>query len=116
MQPGTRQDQELYNQILAAFAVLADQRRDRLSKAGTTLPAVMWAMLFVSILITMSYAVAMVVRPSPASTMMLCVLAVLIGLVLSVMVAMNAPFGGGLGVQPNDMVALLDEFDIMVGR
>ncbi|MDZ7712878.1 MAG: DUF4239 domain-containing protein [Rhodovibrio sp.] len=116
LQPETRQEQELYNQILAGFAVLADQRRDRLSKAGTTLPAVMWATLFVSILITMSYAVAMVVRPSPASTMMLCVLAVLIGLVLSVMVAMNAPFGGGLGVQPNDMIALLDEFDLMVSR
>jgi hypothetical protein len=116
LEPETRREQELYSQMLTGFSIMADQRRDRLSKAGTTLPAVMWAMLFVSILITMSYAVAMGVGTSPATIAMLCVLAVLIGLVLSVMVAMNAPFGGGLGVQPNDMVALLDEFDIMVSR
>jgi hypothetical protein len=64
----------------------------------------------------MSYAVAMGVGTSPASAAMLCVLAVLIGLVLSVMVAMNAPFGGGLGVEPNDMRALLSEFETMAGR
>lgn len=116
LQPETRREQALYNHILAGFADMADQRRDRLSKAGTTLPAVMWGMLFISILITMSYAVAMGVGTSPATVAMLCVLAVLIGLVLSVMVAMNAPFGGGLGVQPNGMVALLDEFDVMVSR
>ena len=56
------------------------------------------------------------VGTSPATVAMLCVLAVLIGLVLSVMVAMNAPFGGGLAVQPTDLVALLDELDIMAGR
>ena len=116
LEPKTRREQALYAQMLSGFAVMADQRRDRLSKAGTTLPAVMWAMLFVGILITMSYAVAMGVGTSPASAAMLCVLAVLIGLVLSVMVAMNAPFGGGLGVEPNDMRALLSEFEIMAGR
>jgi NADH:ubiquinone oxidoreductase subunit 6 (subunit J) len=116
LEPETRREQQLYAQMLDGFAIMADQRRDRLSKAGTTLPAVMWAMLFVSILITMSYAVAMGGGTSPVSAAMLCVLAVLIGLVLSVMVAMNSPFGGGLGVQPSDMTALLAEFDIMVSR
>ena len=116
LEPGSDRDVQLYQQMLTGFATLADGRRDRLGKAGTTLPAVMWAMLFVSILITMSYAVAMGAGTSAASAAMLCGLAVLIGLVLSVMVAMNAPFGGGLGVQPNDMIALFDEFDVMVSR
>lgn len=116
LNPETGRDEQLYQQILAGLAILADNRRDRLSKAGTTLPAVMWGMLFVGILITMSYAVSMVGGTSPASTVMLGALAVLIGLVLSIMVAMNAPFGGGLGVQPTDMLALLNEFDTMASR
>jgi hypothetical protein len=56
------------------------------------------------------------VGTTPAFATMLCALAVLIGLVVSIMVAMNSPFGGGLGVQPNDMTALLAEFDMMIGR
>jgi hypothetical protein len=116
LQPETRREQQLYAEMLDGFATFADQRRDRLSKAGNTLPPVMWVMLFVSILITMSYAVVMGVGTTPAFATMLCALAVLIGLVVSIMVAMNSPFGGGLGVQPNDMTALLAEFDMMIGR
>ena len=41
LEPETMREPELYNQMLAGFSIMADQRRDRLSKAGTTLPAVM---------------------------------------------------------------------------
>lgn len=111
MTPKTPREVSAYRQVLDSLDTMADRRRDRLSKSGTNLPATMWTLLFASIVITLGYAVLMPTRPTQGTWGMLAALAVLIGLVLSVMVALNAPFGGGLAIGSTEIESLLDEFD-----
>jgi hypothetical protein len=108
-EPTTEGQKALHREMLAAFNRALQARRERVDSVGTGLPGVMWMIIVVGAVISISACYFFRVEDVRLHGILVVLLAVLIGLVITMTVVMNHPFRGGLGLSPEPYQLVYDQ-------
>jgi hypothetical protein len=100
-EPSGGQQLLLHRQQLDSAKSVLDQRRLRLFAAQTGLPSVIWAVILVGSAVIVVFAYLMGTPNFRAHVAMTAMLGASIGLVVFIIVAMDYPFSGGIGIGPD---------------
>jgi hypothetical protein len=100
LNPQNSRESEVYAKALDQLDELGNARRVRLLASRTTIPPVLWLTLLAGGGITIGFSYFFGTENERAHALMTVSLAVLIGLGLYVIVAMDAPFTGGVAISP----------------
>jgi len=104
VRPKNLEDLALYQHALRLLTVIADNRGERLDSADGSVPILLWFVLIVGGIITLSYPAFFGATNRLAQTLMTATLAALVALALLLALAMDYPFAGDdkISVQPFD--------------
>jgi hypothetical protein len=108
--PATGSDLVLVTEILHQLDLVGQARRTRLVTAAGIVPGIVWAVLFVGALVTISFTFFFGTENLRAQTMMTGALSVLIFSGLLTVVVIDHPFAGPVKVRPEALVAVLEDF------
>lgn len=108
-EPATEGQKLLHAETLAAYnrAVLA--RRLRVDAVGTGLPGIMWVIIIVGAMISVSACYFFRVQDPWLHATLVVMLTVLIGLVIAMTVAMSHPFRGDIGLTADPYQLVYDQ-------
>jgi uncharacterized membrane protein YraQ (UPF0718 family) len=101
----------LYNNELERLQELGGARRARLLEADQGLPAILWAVLLVGGVITVSFTYLFGLRSTVVHVLMVAALAFVIGLVLFTVAALDYPFRGDVRIGPEAFKQVLGRFE-----
>jgi uncharacterized membrane protein YraQ (UPF0718 family) len=101
----------LYNNELERLQDLGGARRARLLEADQGLPAILWAVLLVGGVITVSFTYLFGLRSTVVHVLMVAALALVIGLVLFTVAALDYPFRGDVRIGPEAFKQVLGRFE-----
>jgi hypothetical protein len=101
----------LYNNELERLQELGGARRARLLEADQGLPAILWAVLLVGGVITVSFTYLFGLRSTVVHVLMVAALALVIGLVLFTVAALDYPFRGDVRIGPEAFEQVLGRFE-----
>jgi uncharacterized membrane protein YraQ (UPF0718 family) len=101
----------LYNNELERLQELGGARRARLLEADQGLPAILWAVLLVGGVITVSFTYLFGLRSTTVHVLMVAALALVIGLVLFTVAALDYPFRGDVRIGPEAFEQVLGRFE-----
>ncbi len=104
-----RDDGVMLSEILSQLDQLTQARRARLNDSSGFVPPVLWVVLYVGAVVTVSFTFFFGTPNVRAQTAMTGLLTFLIGLSLLVVVAIDRPFGGWHRVTPRELQAVLQE-------
>src|SRR4030095_11605023 len=108
-EPATEGQKILHAETLRAYNVLIQSRRLRLDAVGTGLPTVMWAVIVIGAFIGLSASFFFKVADVRLHRIEILLLAVFIGLVIFMIVALDRPFRGDLGVKADPYQLVYDQ-------
>jgi cation transport regulator ChaB len=97
-EPATEGQKILHAETLHAYNLLIQTRRLRLDAVSTGLPNVMWAVIVIGAFISLSASFFFRVEDVRLHCIEVLLLAVFIGLVIFMIVALDRPFRGDLGI------------------
>lgn len=103
--------QDVHDQVLAAINAAQNDRDTRISEDSTGINGLMWAVLVAGAVITVAFTFLFGFKHDVMQLLMTGSLALLIGLVLFLTVALNYPYRGGISVQPEAFHAAMREFN-----
>jgi hypothetical protein len=109
--PQTERERIIFGKIVDTLTNLDDARRGRLLAARTSLPGPLWFSLVMGAVITIGFSYLFGLKNAIAHTVITILLAASIGLGLFLIVALDRPFSGGLGVSPEAFTAVLENWD-----
>jgi uncharacterized membrane protein YraQ (UPF0718 family) len=109
LHPADEAQTVLYDNLLQRLHELGDARRTRLLQAEEGLPAILWAVLLVGGAITVGFTYLFGLQSTTVHVLMVAALALVIGLVLFTVAALDYPFKGDIRIGP-------DAFDKVLGR
>ncbi len=101
----------LYDNELERLHELGDARRARLLQAEEGLPAILWAVLLVGGVITVGFTYLFGLRSTTVHVLMVAALALVIGLVLFTVAALDYPFRGDVRIGPEAFEQVLGRFE-----
>jgi hypothetical protein len=101
----------LYDNELERLHELGDARRARLLEAEEGLPAILWAVLLVGGAITVGFTYLFGLRSTTVHMLMVAALALVIGLVLFTVAALDFPFRGDVRIGPEAFEQVLGRFE-----
>ena len=101
----------LYDNLLQRLHELGDARRARLLEAEEGLPAILWAVLLVGGVITVGFTYLFGLRSTAVHVLMVAALALVIGLVLFTVAALDYPFRGDVRIGPEAFEQALGSFE-----
>lgn len=101
----------IYDHVLQGVHDLGDARRARLLKADEGLPAILWTVLIMGGIITVSFTYLFGLRSTTVHTLMVAALALTIALVLFTIGALDYPFRGDVRVGPGAFQSVLERFE-----
>jgi hypothetical protein len=107
--PTTKAQAVLYDNELQRLHDLADARRSRLLQDNEGLPAILWAVLLVGGVIEVGFTYLFGLQSTTVHVLMVAALALIIGLVLFTVAALDYPFKGDVRIGP-------DAFEQVLGR
>jgi Protein of unknown function (DUF4239) len=110
-EPRTVAGQELYAEGLDQVQRLADARRTRLVAAEESLPTVLWVVLVVGGMVTVSFAYLFGLEQTGAHALMVASLAGVIALVLFTIGVLDHPFSGGARIGTSAFELVLNRFE-----
>jgi hypothetical protein len=110
MNPDTEAGQVLYEQGLERVHDLADARRDRLVEAREGIPGILWVVLVVGAFITVGFTYLFGLDDTTTHTLMVAMLALIIGLVLFTIGSLEYPFRGDVHLGPDAFELVLKRF------
>jgi hypothetical protein len=110
MNPDTEAEQVLYDQGLERVHDLADARRDRLVEAREGIPSILWAVLVVGAIVTVGFTYLFGIDSTTTHTLMVALLAFVIGLVLFTIGSLEYPFSGDARLGPDAFELVLKRF------
>jgi hypothetical protein len=99
--PGNLHQQVLHLRELDTMKTLLDQRRLRKFAADSGLQPVIWAVILVGSVLIVAFAYLMGMVNFRAHLVMTALVGASIGLVIFIIVAMDYPFRGGMGIGPD---------------
>jgi hypothetical protein len=108
-EPVTEGQKLLHGETLRAYNQLIQARRLRLDAVGTRLPAVMWAVIVVGAFISLSASFFFKVEDARLHITEVLLLAVFIGLVIFMILALDRPFRGDLGIRADPYQLVYDQ-------
>jgi Protein of unknown function (DUF4239) len=107
-EPSTEGQKLLHGEALRAFNLLIQTRRERLDAASTSLPGVMWAVVLVGAIIGLCSTFFFKVEDVRLHGILVTLLAVFMGLVIFMILALDHPFEGDLGIGPQPYQLIYD--------
>lgn len=108
-EPTTEGQKILHAETLRAFNELIKSRRQRLDAVGTGLPSVMWGVVLGGAFIGLSAAFFFKVPDARLHLIQVLLLAVFIGLVIFMILALDRPFRGDLGIKADSYQLIYDQ-------
>ena len=108
--PHTKAEQVLYDQGFERVHDLADARRDRLVEARQGIPLILWVVLVVGAIVTVSFTYLFGMDSNTTHTLMVAALALVIGLVLFTIGSLEYPFAGDVQLSPEAFYQVLGRF------
>jgi hypothetical protein len=105
-EPVTEGQKLLHGETLRAYNLLIQARRQRLDAVGTGLPKIMWAVIVLGAFISLSSSFFFKVEDARLHIIEVLLLAVFIGLVIFMILSLDRPFRGdlGIGAEPYQLV------------
>jgi hypothetical protein len=97
-QPSTEAEKILHAETLSAYNLLITTRRLRLDAVGTGLPGVLWTVVLAGALIGLAASFFFRVDDVRLHTTLVVLLALFVALVIFVILALDRPFRGDLGI------------------
>jgi len=107
-EPTTEGQKLLHSETLRAYNSMIQARRLRLDAVGTGLPSVMWLVILVGAIISLSASFFFKVEDARLHGIQVTLLATFIGLVIFMILALDRPFRGDLGVKPEPYQLIYD--------
>jgi hypothetical protein len=107
-EPTTEGQKILHAEALHAYNNMIQARRLRLDAVGTGLPGVMWIVIAVGALISLTGTFFFKVEDVRLHAILVTLLAMFIGLVIFMTLALDRPFRGDLGVRPDPYQLIYD--------
>jgi hypothetical protein len=111
LHPTTDAQTVLYDNLLGRLHELGDARRARLLQAEEGLPAILWVVLLVGGTITVGFTYLFGLQSTTVHVLMVAALALVIGLVLFTVAALDYPFRGDISIGPDAFEQTLDSFE-----
>jgi len=111
LHPTTDARTVLYDNLLQRLHELGDARRARLLQAEEGLPAILWVVLLVGGTITVGFTYLFGLQSTTVHVLMVAALALVIGLVLFTVAALDYPFRGDISIGPDAFEQTLDSFE-----
>ena len=108
-QPATESQTVLHAEALHAYNNMIEARRLRLDAVGTSLPGVMWIVIVLGAAISLSAAFFFKMDDVRLHGILVTLLATFIGLVIFVILALDNPFRGDLGLGPEPYQLIYDQ-------
>ena len=108
-EPVTEGQKLLHGETLGAYNLLIQARRQRLDAVGTGLPKVMWAVIILGAFISLSSSFFFKVEDARLHILEVLLLAVFIGLVIFMILSLDRPFRGDLGIGPAPYQLVYDQ-------
>ncbi len=105
--------QDVHDQMLAELNVALGDRDARLAEDATGLNGVMWFVLLLGAFVTIGFTSLFGFRHDAMQYVMIGTLALLIGLVLFLAIALNYPYRGAVTVDPKAFHTALRTFDAL---
>lgn len=105
-EPATEGQKLLHGETLRAYNLMIQSRRLRLDAVGTGLPKVMWTVIVVGAFISLSASFFFRVEDARLHILEVLLLAVFVGLVIFMILSLDRPFRGdlGIGAEPYHLV------------
>jgi Protein of unknown function (DUF4239) len=107
-EPTTEGQKLLHGEALRAYNNMIQARRLRLDAVGTGLPGVMWLVILVGAVISLSASFFFKVEDVRLHGILVTLLAMFVGLVIFMTFALDRPFRGDLGVRPEPYQIIYD--------
>ena len=108
-EPATESQKLLHGETLRAYNEMIKARRQRLDAVNTGLPAVMWAVIVIGALIGLSASFFFRVVDPRLQRIQVLLLATFIGLIIFMILALDRPFRGDLGVRADSYQLIYDQ-------
>ena len=108
-EPTTEGQKLLHGEALRAYNNLIEARRLRLDSVGTQLPGIMWTVIIMGAFIGLTTSFFFKVEDSKLHSIQVLLLAIFIGLVIFMIVALDQPFRGDLGLTAEPYQLLYDQ-------
>jgi hypothetical protein len=108
-EPATEGQKILHGEALRAYNLLIQARRIRLDAASTRLPTVMWGVIVAGAFISLSASFFFKVEDARLHGILVTLLAVFMGLVIFMILALDRPFRGDLGIGPEPYQLIYDQ-------
>jgi hypothetical protein len=108
-EPATEGQKILHAETLRAYNLLIQARRMRLDAATTCLPSVMWGVIVAGAFIGLSATFFFKVEDARLHGILVTLLAVFMGLVIFMILALDRPFRGDLGLPPDPYQLIYDQ-------
>ena len=108
-EPATEGQKLLHGETLRAYNLLIEARRLRLDAVGTGLPKVMWAVIVFGAFISLSSSFFFKVEDARLHIIEVLLLAIFIALVIFMILSLDRPFRGDLGIRPDPYQLVYDQ-------
>jgi hypothetical protein len=108
-EPTSEGQKLLHGETLRAYNEMIKARRLRLDAVGTGLPMVMWAVILMGAFIGLSASFFFRVEDVRLQGILVLLLAVFIGLIIFMILALDRPFRGDLGLRPDPYQLIYDQ-------
>lgn len=108
-EPTTEGQKILHGETLRAYNLLIQSRRLRLDAVGTGLPKVMWAVIVGGAFISLTSSFFFTVHDMRLHVIEVLLLAVFIGLVIFMILSLDRPFRGDLGIGSDPYQLVYDQ-------
>jgi hypothetical protein len=103
-------EEPFYAEAVRSLHSATELREIRISNSGAQLPGAMWAVLIAGAVISIGFTYFFGVGNFAAQVLMMSALAAIVGLALFLIVSLDLPYTGDVGVHPAAMQEALQEF------
>jgi hypothetical protein len=108
-EPATEGQKLLHGETLRAYSQMIEARRLRLDAVVSGLPGVLWWVIIVGAIVSLSSTFFFQVEDARLQRIQVILLAIFIGLLIFMIFALDRPFRGELGVRPDPYQLIFDQ-------
>ncbi len=108
-EPATEGQKLLHAETLRAYSQMIEARRLRLDAVLTGLPGVLWFVIVIGALVSLSSTFFFQVEDTRLQRIQVVLLALFVGLIIFIIFALDRPFRGDLGLQPDAYQLIYDQ-------
>jgi Protein of unknown function (DUF4239) len=108
-EPATEGQKLLHAETLRAYSQMIEARRLRLDAVLTGLPGALWFVIVIGALVSLSSTFFFQVEDALLQKIQVVLLAIFIGMIIFIIFALDRPFRGDLGLQPDPYQLIYDQ-------